>query len=465
MTDHAGSGGQAAVDAGVDRSRLEALLGGDDLAWLRTRVRQRVERGVDVGGVVRLADPSPAQRAAVDRLLGRRPSVGAQLAASLDAVDRLLRDAQVCDGLVTAVEVLDGPVRNRRAERQAVDAAWLRLFDEARAAVQAATDDEPTWAVAWLDELAATGLLRRLTADPDHARALLGQARAVLAALPARGVSTAGLAAAVVGDSHGLDDGRPLTTLVLKGVQHRSGVADTGPLPTGEERRALWASVGVLGDELSSTVLAAGLHRRPSPGVDRPTIGGRQRGGASLTDTVVDLHGAAGEPIRLTLSQLVRHPPDLGHLRGMTVFICENPAVVAAATRRLGNTCAPVLCVEGQPSAAAQLLLGRLADGGARLAYHGDFDWPGLRIGRVVIARFGAAPWRFTASDYRRAPAGPPLRGTPATAPWDPGLPTAMTARGIAVHEEQVLDELLSDLARPAAPAPPWRGSTNSGHW
>lgn len=428
MTDHA--------DEKVDRPRLELLLGGDDLAWLRARVRQRVEQGRAPSGVARLTDPSPAQRAAADRLMGRRPSTGIHVSVALDAIEQMLRNARVCDGLATAVAALDGPITDRRAQRQALDASWTQVAVDALAAIEMRWGGDTTWAQDWLDELVATGLLRRLAGDGTHAGELLSQAVTVLAALPVDGASTAGLAARVVGDSHALDDGRPVSTLVLKGLVHRRGDTGHRGLPSGVQRRALWASVGVVSDELSSTVLALGLHSG-SAGVT---------GEETLTAATLRAHADAAEPIRLTLSQLTRQPADFAGLAGATVFVCENPAIVAAASRRLGTACAPLVCVEGQPSAAAQALLRQLASAGARLAYHGDFDWPGLRIGQVVVDRFGAVPWRFATADYVAAPAGPPLHGRPATVTWDAQLPVAMADRGVAVHEEQVLDVLLGDL-------------------
>jgi uncharacterized protein DUF2399 len=38
------------------------------------------------------------------------------------------------------------------------------------------------------------------------------------------------------------------------------------------------------------------------------------------------------------------------------------------------------------------------------------------------------------------------LTGRPVPTPWDPALATAMSAQGLAVHEEFVLSDLLSDL-------------------
>jgi uncharacterized protein (TIGR02679 family) len=83
---------------------------------------------------------------------------------------------------------------------------------------------------------------------------------------------------------------------------------------------------------------------------------------------------------------------------------------------------------------------------GANLAYHGDFDWPGVQIANGLAARLSVVPWRFRASDYLEAPPELPLEGTPIAASWDPDLADAMSRRGCAVHEEAVLSSLLEDL-------------------
>ncbi|MGH7279802.1 MAG: DUF2399 domain-containing protein, partial [Candidatus Rokuibacteriota bacterium] len=91
-------------------------------------------------------------------------------------------------------------------------------------------------------------------------------------------------------------------------------------------------------------------------------------------------------------------------------------------------------------------LLRRLAAAGARLAYHGDFDWAGIRIGNLVVRRYRAAPWRFATGDYAAARGGRVLDGDPVAASWDPELQAAMIDGGRAVHEEEVLDRLVADL-------------------
>ncbi len=90
-----------------------------------------------------------------------------------------------------------------------------------------------------------------------------------------------------------------------------------------------------------------------------------------------------------------------------------------------------------------------LVDGGAELRYHGDLDWGGVTIANQVLARWGAAPWRMGVDDYRAATrsARKPLAGRPVAASWDEGLALAMEEVGLAVHEEQVMADLLEDLS------------------
>lgn len=138
-------------------------------------------------------------------------------------------------------------------------------------------------------------------------------------------------------------------------------------------------------------------------------------------------------------------------LQGRAVFVCENPNIVAIAADELGARCAPLVCTEGMPAAAQGALLSQLVDGGAQLHYHGDFDWPGIRIANHVIARWAALPWRFGAGDYRSA-AGRcsdrlrDLDGKAVAAQWDSDLLPAMQLCGLAVTEEAVVEQLFQDL-------------------
>ena len=89
---------------------------------------------------------------------------------------------------------------------------------------------------------------------------------------------------------------------------------------------------------------------------------------------------------------------------------------------------------------------------GARLQYHGDFDWPGIGIGNLVMGRWNAAPWRFGTADYLlavdrcSAARQHKLDAASVEASWDPELGSAMRERGLAIAEEAVVQALLGDL-------------------
>jgi uncharacterized protein (TIGR02679 family) len=425
----------------IDRTRLRRLLGGPDTAWLVDRIRRRLAEGKTLDGVVTLAQATAGQRRAVELLLGRAPGAGHSLSVRLSELDAALRASEVCpEGLAAAVVALTGPVTDRRtaveAQRLAWESALLPLDECARIRPELA---------GWRAEIETTGLLKRLSQDNARtAAALSASATHVIAALPSSGIGLAVLAARTTGDAHALDEGRPLGALVFSAVRALSGLAarDTG---TAAERRAAWAAVGVARDELSSRVLVLGLPAAPSSGdPQRPT--GR----------ILAAARDGGEPAVLTLRQLTRDDPRIG-VGDSTVFVCENPAVVAAAADELGSACPPLVCVEGQLSAAARTLLARLADQGARFAYHGDFDWGGVRIATTVFRLVGTSPWRFDETAYLaaldRGHGSPLTTGVPADTPWDPRLREAIAQRGMRVEEEHLLDLLIADL-RAAGPGP-----------
>ncbi|MFJ1751612.1 TIGR02679 family protein [Kitasatospora sp. NPDC088134] len=413
----------------MDLPRLRRLLGGPELAWLLDRARRRLEDGRPLDGTVTLTGATEPQRAAAARLLGRPARPGRSLSVSLPAVDALLWTSGASpDGLAAAVTALTGPLVDRRAQQAASAAAWQRALAELD---RPAVTGRPELA-AWHAGLSATGLLKRLSGgDPAAARQLAADTTRVLSRLPADGLTLPVLAARALGDAHALDHGRPLSALALSAVRALSPDAD---FPNGAEgRRAAWASVGVALDELSSRVLVLNLPALPTGPAGRLLAAARED----------------GEPYLLTLSQLTRQPTDFV-LVGCTVHVCENPAILAAAADAYGPDCPPMVCVEGNPSVAARVLLTALAAAGSPLAYHGDFDWGGIRIASTVLRLPGAVPWRYDAAAYLAAVRdghGTPLTtGAPAPSPWDPPLSTALAEHSLRVEEEHLLDLLLADL-------------------
>ncbi|WP_225730447.1 MULTISPECIES: TIGR02679 family protein [unclassified Nocardia] len=408
---------------------MRRLLGGDELAWLVNRVRRRLERGEPVTGSTTLAEASLEQRRAVERLLGRRGRTGGSLTVSLDEVDAVLRGSGAApDGLAGAVRVLVGVVVNQ-SERSAAEA---REWVLAQAPLDELIERRPELRD-WREWLDSTGLLRRCAADAIAAHELCAGLARVVDRLPAKDVALGRLAADATGKAHALDDGRPLATLAISAARALAGSAPAGS-GSALERRAAWAAVGVHRDELSSTVLALGL-----PG-----------GTDSAMGQILALARTASEPVVLTLRQLTRIEPAVLGVRSALVRICENPIVVASAADRLGSVCPPLICLSGQPSAAARHLLEMLSEAGADFAYHGDFDWGGVRIANSLTRHIPWRPWRFTTADYLNAlprATGGTLSGRPAAAVWDTELAPTLRRHGVRIEEELVLDELVEDLA------------------
>ena len=138
------------------------------------------------------------------------------------------------------------------------------------------------------------------------------------------------LAAQITGDTKALNHGTGLSTLVLRALALRAGVARPG---SAAERRDLWDRAGVLVDDLASRVLVLNL---PAEGEGL---------GEWLT-------GAAryGTPFQVTLHQLAAAsdpgvlPADRSCAR--TRRCSGGPA------RNWARRCPPLVCTEGRPSTA-----------------------------------------------------------------------------------------------------------------
>lgn len=417
------------MSPGVDRARLETTLGSRELARLLDALQRRIELGRPLTGGLTLASASPDERSAIDALFGRKSTRGAALRVDLDELAGALREAGICDDLSAAVSVLRGQVVDRRALAEKCTVAWAEVW-------RAAAEDFAGQPVlhAWLSKLDRLGLVRRLCGnEPAVGAALLRELATVVNALPARAEPLAAFAARLLGDAHALDPGPPRATLAVRAAARLGGIHfEDGA----EGRRAAWASVGVMCDELSTPVLVFNL-----PAAGETTLGNLLRTASS-----------AGEPVHVSLRMLLRHPLASGEgLRGRDIFACENPTIVALAAARLGVGCAPLVCVNGQFATPALVLLRQLRAAGARLRYHGDFDPAGLAIARRVMAESGALPWRLGRADYAAAPKGVKFVGCLGPTPWDPALREAMHDSRETVHEEAVFESLAEDLARAGA--------------
>jgi uncharacterized protein (TIGR02679 family) len=333
-------------------------------------------------------------------------------------------------GLLHLLELLDGPLTDYRAarvaRRAAREAVWTNAFAHPAIGIHPQLAD-------WLADLRSHSTL---PAEPARRGTLLRAALDILAALPAEGISLSKLAADVLGRAHRLDQGA-LRRLVLRGLAHLAHWPS--PPADAEEERHLWQQFGIALDDLASQVLVAGI---------RPPAGGAL---ASALRAFAD----EGTPMRITLDQLTRHQGPFAASPGQVVSVCENPALLAAAVRRLGACCPALVCWEGVPSVAGRRLLRCLLNDETTVRYHGDYDWAGLTIAATAIAE-GARPWHLNARDYQdavehlanrcRLPCLPARPGSLST-PWDTGLPETMSKIGLQVEEEHLIDDLVEDLA------------------
>ena len=409
-----------------DALRLRKALGKATLARLLQSMAVRLRSGQSLNGTLTLPGASEEERAAIDQFLRRRPSSGTPMVVRLADIERVLCEGGICDSLSEAVQAIVGPIENQRRARESVAGRWAELFASIEPAIVELREYRD-----WFTRIRSTGLLKRCSnGDCAFARVLLDHTLSVLRHLPQPAVPLAELAARVTGDSHALDAGKPLSTLCLQAIAQQQGLKLTR---SADCRREVWDLVGVVVDELSAPVLVLNL-----------------RGMAStLVGQLLNMMADLGEPCHLTVRQLRRADGQIfGELSTCTIYVCENPSVIAAAAQRLGPRSLPLVCTAGQPASAAQLLLGHLRQAGCRLRYHGDLDAPGIAIGNRLVQRFAAEPWRMSTADYVSAlgDAGPTLGGRISEAVWDDRLSSQMRLCGKAVLEESVLDSLISDL-------------------
>jgi uncharacterized protein (TIGR02679 family) len=423
-------------DPSID-PRLIRRLGGAELAGLRQRMRRHFERhGLSPEKtVLHLTNLKAGEHEALALLIGLPSRSTRSVRIDIAQFDAALRDAGMASSLLEALEQLDGPIVNRAEAKAELQSRWSSV-----------TNDQGLHPAlcAWLLGAPAVNLLKRVSKqEPQAALQLLRQAHAVMRRLPAQGLTRAQLAADALGNAHALDNGQPVATVVLAALQHGANDDDLEQPPSvgtteeadgtrrpAERVRDIWARSGVLVNELARPALFLNLPVR----------------------TPSDSLAAPGEPGYLSLRRLLRTPP-AWDVAGQIVYVCENPNIVSIAADRLGAACAPLVCTDGMPAAAQRALLKQLAGAGAKLLYHGDFDWAGIHIANNVMKLCDARSWRFGAEDYVQAvETGPPkdrdLEETRVAASWDQVLIEAMQSHGKAIAEEAVASLLVNDLRR-----------------
>lgn len=391
-----------------------------------------------VGGTVKLSGLSPEDRDILSGFLSRDCRDSAVLMVKLQEVDDILRQSRFNMALPDFLEVYFGCeiLPNKEAARLE-SLKWSQFFHGLVEHARTTVTRE------WLAELAAGGgagyrtvkaIYRQNECEAAELLKTCVEAMDRLVQYPGRRQRLPVFAARLTGDPHALDGDRPLGRLLFFALHHMYRLPETEY--GAERKKVLFSRAGLEEDDISSNVIVAGLRARPG----------------DPREPVFTASAAAASPLLLPL-RFVEQPT--GWLPG-AVYVMENPAVFSAILDcAAGREQMPAMvCTSGQPSVAALKLLDRLVEAGSTIYYGGDFDPPGLEMGRRLAERYAAAfkPWFFDTAAYLQAPKGIEL--TPDQAkklailevPWDGHLIEAMLRVGNVVYQEVLVDRMLEDL-------------------
>lgn len=407
------------------------------------RLRKKLEKGEQLTGVCVLYRLKEIQSRRIKELTGSG-SRGLAVTIDLDAFSEIVCKTGRFESLKQAVEIAIGhPVVNRKSKRERQSDEWDSVWRRAETLIEsdpAFEQEGPIYKKSLLmcvRELRRGWLVKATQRNASVAIKLIENAIELLKSLPCETgepvepIPLPIFAAEKTGDAHSLDNNQTLGKLILRFVA--AGLPAENPdLAKAVWRRRVWESVGIITDELSSSVLVLNL----------PAVGD------SLTDRLLQEHASLGMPCRITFRHFRLHPPRFLEKPVKTpLFVCENPSVIAAAADQLGERCPPMVCVEGIPNLTCWSVLRRLYDCQHELNYHGDFDWGGVRIANLLFEAFKFQPWRFTSADHKIVlDSHRKLKPPEAEALWDPQLANTIRNSGVAVEEESVIKFLLADL-------------------
>lgn len=426
-------------------------------------VRARLDsRGPDHRGSMRRPDLDPVSELTLRSLLGH-----AYKRLDLGRLEEVLVERLIGRDLDDALSRLGYPPSKEAAQRRM---ARTRLAD-ARSALRDAVEPWPEpWAQEWAEAVIRAGLHGGLDTDDvttvaHDVRQLLDYLGSTASRPPpaphavispdlegfpgpptddrpdgvdATGevaspfVSRTDLAAVLFGSAHALDPGLRLTAFVTRALRLHVGEDLDG--------RELWEAAGVQADRVSAPALVWAV-----PATGRSALAELLRGSAD-----------GGLPLHTSLLALHRHPVSVP--AGTQVLAVENPRLVEAAAERDLACC--VVATNGNPATAVTTLLDQMRASGATVWYHGDFDAAGIAICRRMHDS-GSTPWMMAAGDYLNAiqkatEGGVRLEKDPKACgptPWDPSLEQAFDTRRLMVHQEFVLDEVLTTFAHMAGGA------------
>lgn len=389
---------------------------------------------------------------------------------SIPVFKRLLKNSRFSLTLPELFQVLNGEQARTRLEQKAIDnVEWEKLINEAISVslLEEASEEVVAWADGLCDESSpgARTLRKVFATSRQEAAYCLKQALKALLMVTEGShpfpIRLPILSAKVTGDAHALDWKYPLGRLFWWGL---TSVCN-GKL-TGNERLLREAALSeteetdVEEDITQSQILSHAILLRE----------GYRQGGIADDDIssqvmifAPSLLGEWEERI-ITLRQVERLSKEqVSGLESTCIFVVENPSVfaelvdAASLLRKQKDRCSLpfFICGNGQPAVAVIKLLDLLCGvEGILLYYAGDLDSKGLSIAQSLQRRYSHAfkEWRMNTEQYLRySMMGIPLadgerdklRNTEFS--WDRVLGSVMANKGLKLHQELWVAELVSD--------------------
>lgn len=356
----------------------------------------------------------------------------------LAELDQALRErTRFACGLQDALEAYLGQrLESRKSMAERESQAWEAFFRQLVIQASAVHKAEPGWIADWLHADSAYVRKQWKAGAGGLCTDVICVHRA-LALLPERGtiLDLPVLAQRAAGNAHALDANTRAGRLFERALRFAYPESGGSAALSAADRDELLALAGLSVDEISSTVLVAGL------------------GGATPFLQAVR---QSGHSLALTLRTIRSESAQARAFRD-TAFVVENPSVFSALHRAQVRvnpaTRATLICTSGHLSLAAIRLLESLGSQGTKLHYAGDFDANGLRIAYGLQRKLGDAleMWRMTPADYQKARARSEAAGdfeiaSPEVTQAFGSLASAISNGG-SVHQEALIPEYLADLA------------------
>lgn len=368
-------------------------------------MRKKWESLGRIAGRVTISHVTEEERAALEGLLGRSLS-GEDLSFSLGEFEKALGETRY--GAVGLLELLEGyfgeplsSTREKKRQREEEEQAFFAKLEDTFGRKGPGYKEGLIWTREMRQQKNGgyACVKREYHKSPEVAQRLVEQVGECLRLCPGEdgrseilggGVRLAVLAAQVWGNPHALDRQTPGGLLFTHALCRRKD----RPLPGNAQAwKDLYEENDILVDDLSSTVIAYGIHlyqgQEPHPAYEG--------------------YARMKEPCVVTLANLAHIERALGE--SDRIFIVENEMVFRELLERATTPWVTLLCTSGQPRTAAYQLMELLCEAGSILYYAGDLDPEGLDIADRLWRRFPnhIRIWRMGEQDYEKSLSQEPI--------------------------------------------------------